>query len=128
VWRADLTRSARPAENLYRSATLQATVTGDTVAILDIVEDESGRRERTTNTLIADGRERLQQYGYATTAAWLSPRCLQATVNRDGRVEGQVTYEVAPGGETLTLVTDSQKAVFVRVPAGHIPGSSADGP
>lgn len=58
TWQVDVARSKRPADNLYRGATLRFDVNGDAVTIVDVVVDESGRHERNSNT----GRDSLSVF------------------------------------------------------------------
>ena len=115
TWQVDLARSKRPADNLFRSATLQFDVNGDAVTIVDVVIDESGRHERNANTLVVDGRRHEQRYGYAVTARWVTPRHLEAALTKDGESRGQVAYVVADDGRTLTLSTPDSVSVFDRL-------------
>jgi hypothetical protein len=114
VWRANLTKSKRHPENLFQSATLQFEVIGDVVTITDVVVDASGREERTTNTLQADGKEYPHQHGYVVTTRWLGARVLEAVVTKNGQPEGRVTYEVSPDRTMLTLSAGEQLSVFDR--------------
>lgn len=104
----------RHPENPFQSATLRFAVDGDPVTITEVVVDASGREERTTNTLHADGAENPQKYGYVVTARWLDSRVLEAAVTRNGQAEGRVTYEVSPDSKTLTPSTGEQMSVFER--------------
>ena len=115
TWQVNLAKSTRPADNLYRSATLQFEVHGDSVTIIDVVVDESGRTERNLNTMVADGRQRQQQHGYAITARWVTPRHLEAALTKDGEPRGHVAYVVAGNGRSLTLATPESVSVFDRV-------------
>lgn len=115
LWRANLARSRQSPANLFRASTLQFSVQDDTVTVADVVIDESGRTERNANTLVADGRERAQQYGYAITARWVTPRHLQAALTKDGAPRGHVDYQVGEDGLTLTLTTSDSVIRFDRV-------------
>ena len=115
AWQADVARSKRPPDNLYRSATLRFDVNGDAITITDVVVDESGRQDRNSNTLVVDGRRHEQRYGYAVTARWVTPRHLEATLSHNGEPRGQVAYVVADDGRTLTLSTPDSVSVFDRV-------------
>ena len=114
VWRANLTKSRRHSENLFQSATLRFGVTGDIVTITDVVVDASGREEKTTNTLQADGKDHPQQHGYVVTARWLGSRVLEAVVTKKGQPEGRVTYAVSPDGQILTVSAGEHTSVFDR--------------
>jgi hypothetical protein len=113
-WQADLARSTRPRDNLYRSAALEFEVRGNAVTIIDVVVDESGRSERNSNVLVVDGLSRPQRYGYAITARWVTPRRLEAEMTNDGQPRGRVSYVVDADGRTLTLATADSVSVFDR--------------
>jgi len=85
------------------------------VTVADVVVDESGRTERNANTLVADGRQRAQHYGYAITARWITTRHLRAALTKDGEPRGHVDYQVAADGRTLTLTTSDGVILFDRV-------------
>jgi hypothetical protein len=93
---------------------LKFGVIGDVVTITDVVVDASGREERTTNTLQADGKEYRHERGYVVTASWRGSRVLEAVVTKNGQTEGQVTYEVSPDRKILTLSAGAQISVFDR--------------
>jgi hypothetical protein len=116
AWEADLSQSARPPLNAFQSAVLRFAIDGDTVRIDDVVVDESGRTDRNTNTLHADGRERAVPGGYTVVAAWRDTRTLEAVVSKDGRMEGRVTYALAMDAKTVTLTTGEYVGVFRRRP------------
>ena len=114
TWQVNLSRSRQSAANLFRDATLQLSVANGSVTIADAVVDESGRTDRNSNTLAVDGRPHGQQYGYAVTARWISPRHLQAALTKDGEPRGHVDYEVAENGRTMTLTTPDSVIWFER--------------
>ena len=116
TWVADPAKSRQHPLNPFRSATLHFDVTGDTVTITDVVVDASGREARTTNTLVVDGKERPAGpgSGYRLVASRVGPRILEATAEKDGRVEGRVTYEVSTDGAVLTIASDEQLIVCDR--------------
>ena len=98
-------KSQQSPANLFRDATLQFTVAGGSVTIADVVMDENGRTNRNTNTLVVDGVAHGQQYGYAVTSRWMTPRHLRAAMTKDGEPRGHVDYRVAEDGRTMTLST-----------------------
>lgn len=114
-WRVNLSRSRQSPANLFREATIQFSVRDDTVAIADVVVEESGRVERNANTLVVDGILRPQEYGYAVAARWITPRHLQAALTKDGESRGHVDYVVAADGRTMTLSTSDSVIQFDRV-------------
>ena len=114
-WRVNLSQSRQSPANLFRDATIQFSVRDDTVVIADVVVDVSGRTDRNSNTLVVDGRPHEQQYGYAVTAQWITPRHLQAALTKDGEPRGHVDYVVAADGRTMTLSTSDSVIQFDRV-------------
>ena len=87
--------------------------------LTDIVVDESGRRERTVNTIRVDGREHPSPAGngYSLLARWRASRALEAVAWKDGQVVGTTTYDVAADGQTLTITADRQTIVLERMPS-----------
>jgi hypothetical protein len=121
-WVTDLSRSTRHPLQDFTVARLHIDVAGDVVTLTDVTVDPSGREEQHVNTLEANGREHPLTYaGYAVTARWRGSHVLNAAVKKDGRLEGQSTYEVAEDGQTLTIhgetESGSQFIVFNRVRA-----------
>lgn len=115
AWKANVAASTPRPDNPFRSATLEFAVEGDLVTITDVVVDASGREERGRNTLHADGVERGYEHGYVVAAKWLSERALEATVTKNGALEGRVAYVVSADGKTLTLTTGDQRTTFERI-------------
>ena len=113
VWIANVSRSKRHPLNQYQAATIQFAVVGNAVTIDDVVVDASGGSEQTRNTLQADAVERSSG-GRAVMARWRGPRLLEVVVQKDGRIEGRVVYEISTDGRTLTITTSEQVAVFER--------------
>lgn len=116
VWKANVAASTPHPDNPIQSATLEFLVDGDLVTITDVVVDASGREERGRNTLHADRVERVYEHGYTVTTMWVSARALEATVTKNGKLEGRVIYEISPDGKTLTLSTGDQRTLFEREP------------
>jgi hypothetical protein len=115
TWQVNLSRSRQSAANLFRDAVLRFTLHDGAVTIADVVVDESGRTDRNANTLVVDSRPHEQQYGYAVTARWISPRHLQAALTKDSEPRGHVDYLVAADGRTMTLTTADSVILFDRV-------------
>jgi hypothetical protein len=116
TWTANLSRSQRHPLNQFRSATLQFTVTDDTVTITDIVVSDSGREERGENTLHVDGKEcSADRNGYSLMATWRGSHVLETVAKKDGQLVGWGRYEVAPDGKSLTITADQQVIVLDRV-------------
>jgi len=118
AWTANVPESTPHPDDPFRSATLEFAVEGDLVTITDVVIDASGREERGRNMLHADGVERTYEHGYGVAARWLSERALEATVTKQGALEGRVTYEVSTDGNTLTLTAGEQRTTFESIGNG----------
>jgi hypothetical protein len=114
-WVANLSKSRRHPSHQFQRATLEISVAGNIVTILDSVTDETGREERRTNTLEADGMEhRSGCNGYVLMARWRGPRMLETMATKDGKVVGRGSYEVSADDATLTASGDKQRVVFDR--------------
>jgi len=122
VWRADPERSTFPPEADHRTALLRLGVLGDEVTVADVVDDDVRTRSHTM-TLVADGRQRDQAFGYAMTVRWTGPEGLEAVVTKNGAPEGLTRYSLAEGGRLLRLeyrrasdpAGETRVAVFERV-------------
>ena len=115
-WTANLSKSRRHPGNQFQSATLQFEVVGDTVTIIDVVVDASGREERGKNTILVDGNEHAseERNGYALMAKWRGPHVLETVATKDGQVVGWGKYEVSDDGKLLTISGDEQMIVLDR--------------
>jgi hypothetical protein len=116
TWTANLSKSRRHPGNQFQSATLQFSVTGNTVTISDIVVDASGREEHGENTILADGKEHAseERNGYVLMASWRGSHVLETVAQKDGQVVGWGKYEVSDDGKTLTISGDEQMIVLDR--------------
>ena len=114
-WVSSLSRSTlHPLNSGQRGATLEITVEGDTVTIVDFVTDAAGRIEQRTNTLRVDGDAHQFSHGYRMRATWDGPRAIATVATQDGREVGRGRYEVAADGQTLTVISPDQRVVFDR--------------
>jgi hypothetical protein len=116
-WTANVARSKRHPLNLFQSATMQFDVAGSTITITDIVSDESGRENRGTNTIQADGKEHsADRHGYSVAARWTGRLTLEATATQNGARLGGVTYQLSPDEKTMTVADagGAQLIVFER--------------
>ena len=115
-WTANLSKSRRHPGNQFQSATLQFEVVGDTVTIIDVVVDASGREERGKNTILVDGNEHAseERNGYVLMAKWRGPHVLETVATKDGQVVGWGKYEVSDDGKLLTISGDEQMIVLDR--------------
>ena len=110
-WSANYARSRRHPLDDSRSATLQFTVVGDTVTLVDVVTDSAGAERRGENTLEADGNEYVSERGngYAVCARWAGARVLDVGMTKGGQDVGRVTYTVSDDDKTL-MVSAAAKA------------------
>ena len=111
-WTANLSKSRRHPSNQFQSATL----TGDTVTIIDVVIDDSGHEDRGKNTILVDGNEHRSDHGngYALVARWHGSHVLETVAKKNGQVVGWGMYEVSNDGKTLTISADQQEIVLDR--------------
>jgi hypothetical protein len=116
-WEANLSKSKRHSANRFRSATIEFTVSGNTVEISDTVIDESGREEHRVNTIQVDGREHPSGSGngYSLTASWKGSHLLETMARKNGEPAGMGSYEVSPDEKTLTITSDQMEIVLDRV-------------
>jgi hypothetical protein len=122
TWRADLSRSTRHPANLFRSATLELSVSGDAVTIVHDAVDEAGRPDRGANTLQCDGLERTYEHGYRMTARWRGPHVIEVLSAQAGLEPHLATYEASSDACTLT-VTTRQQALVMPPRADLLPGT-----
>ena len=113
-WTANLSKSKRHPGNPFQSATLQFTVVGDTVTIIDVVVDEAGREIQSKNTILVDGQEHTTEHGYVFMARWRGSNVLETEAKKDGVPAGWGRYEISEDGKTLTISGDEQVIVLDR--------------
>lgn len=119
-WAANLSKSKQHPNHLFKSATLEFVVNGDTVTLTQGGVNASGQEESGTITLQADGKERPipQAPGVVSVVRWIGPNVLETLGKKDGQVVGRGTYEVSADGRTLTATvsgTDGSGAAFSQV-------------
>jgi hypothetical protein len=117
-WIANLSKSKRHPSNPFQNATLQFTVVGDTVTIIDVVVDESGREIMTQNTISVDGQEHITENGYVLIARWRGSNILETKAKKDDLLAGWGRYEISDDGKTLTISGDEQVIVLDRNDSG----------
>jgi len=111
TWTANVSKSTRHPANQFQRATLHFDVVGDAVTITNVVVDESGREERGTHTIQADGQEHPPGGGgYALMANWRASHILETVGTKDGQVVGRGMYQVSADGKTLTVSTKNASA------------------
>jgi len=128
TWVADFARSKPHPDHPLESATVHVTVDGDAITFQQHLVDPSGQRTRSTNTVVADGVERVIADRYTVIARWTSRRVLEVVTRLDGQIVGRGTYELSADGKTATFAAhgardnadgwasdDDQRVVFDRV-------------
>jgi hypothetical protein len=120
TWRANLAKSHRDPNHQFQSlelvfamkeGTVQMTFSGSNMA----GEPESGKAE-----FHPDGKEHAVEGapGVVQITAWESPNVLYSRGLKDGKVVGEVRYEVSDDGATMTeriRGIDAQGAEFEHV-------------
>jgi hypothetical protein len=115
LWAVNLLKSQQHPVLSLQTATLQFDVSGTSITISHISVDASGREERATEVVRADGTEYpASASGHVGVAAWLSPRIFEVLDKQNGEVVGRGRYEVASDGLTLTIQAADQTLVFDR--------------
>ena len=115
-WTVDLSKSKRHPANQFKSATLEFTVEGNKVSIIDVVIDESGHEVTGKNTILVDGNEHSSENGsgYVLVAKWIGPRVIETLAKKNGQAAGWGKYEISDDGKTLTISGDEQMIVLHR--------------
>ena len=119
-WTANISKSKRHPNHLFKSATITFTVSADLVTLSYSGVNMSGVEEKGTSTFHPDGKEHSLEglSGAVEVSRWVTPRILETVVRKDGTVLGQSTYEVSRDGKTLTARikgTDASGTVFEQV-------------
>lgn len=87
---------------------LRVHVVDDSVTITEIAVGASSREEQGVTIMLADGRERPSEYGYALAARWRGAYALDVVVAKAGQQVSRVTYEVSRDGGTLTVAANAE--------------------
>ena len=112
TWTANIAKSKRHPANLFQRATLEFAVAGDTVTIAHTGIGESGREERGTNTIEADGKE-YPLGTHVCVARWRGSHHLEVVDKKDGQGVGRGTYEVSADGRLMPVTSASGEQVLV---------------
>jgi hypothetical protein len=116
-WVANVAESVRHPAFPFRSATIDARVSGTRITMTQLVVDDSGQTSGGTMTIDADGRPHAPDGGsasHALVAQWLDARTLEAIDTKDGVEMGRGRYEVSPDGQRMIVTTAEQRIVFDR--------------
>ena len=103
-WKANLLKSQRDPNHLFKSLTLRFEISDDVVSITYTGVNMSGTEESGTSKLHPDGKEHpiAEAPGIVEVSRWVGPRLLESVGKKDGNVVGQSTYEISSDGNTLT--------------------------
>ena len=120
TWNANLSKSKRHPNHLFKSATLRFTISDDAVTLSYSGVNMSGAEEKGTTRFHPDGKEHPLQGmpGAVEVSRWVGARILETVARQDGKVIGQSTFEVSIDGKTLTATlkgTDASGAWFEQV-------------
>jgi hypothetical protein len=104
TWIANIEKSKRHPNHLFKSATLQFVVVGNTATLTHGGVNAGGQQESGSVVLEADGKERPVpgQPGTTIVTRWVGPRVLKSIARSSGAPLGEQMYEVSADGMTLT--------------------------
>lgn len=119
-WNANVSKSRRHPNHLFKNARLQIEVSEDAVSITYSGVNMSGMEESGTTKLHPDGKEHpiSEAPGVVEISKWLGAHILETVAKKDGQVVGQSTYEVSSDATTLTAKlkgSDASGASFEQV-------------
>jgi hypothetical protein len=119
TWVADLSRSKLDPKYAFSSATLDISVSGETVTLASEVVHASGKNQRSAETFHTDGTETPGTLtpGFTHVARWVGPHVLAATAMKGGETVFLQTFQVSADGKLLTSRISGlveQVVVFTR--------------
>jgi hypothetical protein len=120
TWQANISKSQRHPNHLFKSATLRFEVSDDVVSMTYTGVNMSGVEESGTFKIHPDGKEHPipDAPGLVEVSRWAGPRLLDTVASQSGKVVGHSSYEVSEDGKTLTAKisgTDASGAGFEQV-------------
>ena len=120
TWQANISKSQRHPNHLFKSATLRFEVSDDVVSMTYTGVNMSGVEESGTFKIHPDGKEHPipDAPGLVEVSRWAGPRLLDTVASQSGKVVGHSSYEVSEDGKTLTAKisgTDASGAEFEQV-------------
>ena len=120
TWQANISKSQRHPNHLFKSATLRFEVSDDVVSMTYTGVNMSGVEESGTFKIHPDGKEHpiADAPGLVEVSRWAGPRLLDTVASQNGKVVGHSSYEVSEDGKTLTAKisgTDASGAGFEQV-------------
>jgi len=119
-WNANIEKSKRHPNHLFKSAKLRFNVAADLVTLTYSGVNMSGVEETGTTTFHPDGKEHPIEGapGVVEVSRWVDTRTLETIVTKDGKVIGQSIYAVSSDWKTLTANlkgVDASGAAFEQV-------------
>jgi hypothetical protein len=120
TWQANISRSQRHPNHLFKSATLRFEVSDEVVSLTYTGVNMSGAEEKGIFDIHPDGKEHPipGAPGLVEMSRWISPRVLDTVATKDGKVVGHSSYEVSDDGKTLTARisgSDASGAEFEQI-------------
>ena len=120
TWNANIEKSKRHPNHLYKSAKLQFSATNGVITLSYTGVNMSGVEETGNTVFHHDGKEHPLEVmaGAVEVSRWVNPQKLETVVTQNGKVIGHSTYEVSADGRTLTAVlkgTDASGAPFEQI-------------
>jgi hypothetical protein len=120
VWQANIAKSQRHPNHLFKSATLRFEVSDELVSLTYTGVNMSGAEEKGTFDIHPDGKEHAipGAPGLVEVSRWIGPRVLDTVARKDGKVVGHSAYEVSGDGKTLTAKmsgSDASGAEFEQI-------------
>lgn len=120
TWQANISKSQRHPNHLFKSATLRFEVSGEVVSLTYTGVNMSGAEEKGTFDIHPDGKEHPipGAPGLVEMSRWISPRVLDTVATKDKKVVGHSSYEVSDDGKTLTARisgSDASGAEFEQI-------------
>jgi len=104
TWIANIEKSKRHPNHLFKSAKLRFTIADDVVTMTYSGVNASGVEENGSTVFHADGKEHplAALQGAIEVTRWINAQKLQTVVTQNGKVIGESTFEVSADGKTLT--------------------------
>ena len=96
AWRANIEKSKRHPNHLFKSMTLRFEASGEEVLLTYAGVNMSGAEETGTFKIHPDGKEHPipGAPGLVEVSKWASARNLETTAKQDGKVVGHSSYEI----------------------------------
>lgn len=104
AWQANISKSTRHPNHLFKSIALRFEVSEDVVSMTFNGVNMSDVEETGTFKFHPDGKEHPVPGapGVVELSRWAGPRILETVAKQDGKVVGHSSYEVSEDGKTLT--------------------------